>query len=200
MSRISDARVRKSYPIDKRYNRLTVYGYDHYYDVNGRGRWAVKCRCDCGGTKTVKQPHWLRIGDTGSCGCLQREFASKLGKCTGPANRLPGNEALVRQRYRCYRQGAKRRQFSFELPEELFRALIHLPCAYCGDKPAVLNGIDRLNSSLGYSPSNVLPCCKTCNMAKGQLSPDQFVLLAKKISNFHENLKLFGLNSLVHGT
>lgn len=42
------------------------------------------------------------------------------------------------------------------------------PCYYCGHP---LNetgiGLDRLDSDRGYVLDNVVPCCGTCNMAKG---------------------------------
>jgi hypothetical protein len=40
--------------------------------------------------------------------------------------------------------------------------------------PWVYNGIDRIDSSAGYVPSNVVPCCHDCNFMKGSLGYDEF--------------------------
>ena len=52
-------------------------------------------------------------------------------------------------------------------------------CHYCGSEKS--NGIDRIDSSLGYLPDNVLPCCKICNYMKNNHSYKFFVEHIKKI-------------------
>lgn len=37
-----------------------------------------------------------------------------------------------------------------------------------------LNGIDRIDNSLGYIEGNVATCCKMCNISKGDMSCDEF--------------------------
>lgn len=86
------------------------------------------------------------------------------------------------------------REFSLSL--EKFVALITASCHYCGCPPTVLtagisksksgkirrawasriakNGIDRIDSRLGYVDGNVVTCCLRCNIAKGVLSYDDF--------------------------
>ena len=32
-----------------------------------------------------------------------------------------------------------------------------------------INGIDRVDSNIGYTNENSVPCCKTCNFAKNDL-------------------------------
>ena len=46
-------------------------------------------------------------------------------------------------------------------------------CHYCGLYPSL--GIDRIDSDVHYIPSNVVPCCSECNIAKRDLSPDLFL-------------------------
>ena len=66
---------------------------------------------------------------------------------------------------------AKGLEWSLENAERL----MELPCRYCGTLPEDrVNGIDRINSGVGYVPSNCVPCCKTCNMVKGCLDPATF--------------------------
>ena len=60
-----------------------------------------------------------------------------------------------------------------------------LPCAYCGIETidaVKRNGIDRLDSSVGYILDNCVPCCHMCNMMKGQVDPMTFVERCAHIS------------------
>jgi len=49
----------------------------------------------------------------------------------------------------------------------------------------VYSGIDRLDSSKGYEPGNVVPCCKQCNWAKNDIAYDKFL---EWIERVHFNL------------
>lgn len=53
-------------------------------------------------------------------------------------------------------------------------------CIYCGDSYDRL-GIDRMDSSIGYVPDNVAPCCWKCNDMKGTLTMEQFMNQVSKI-------------------
>jgi len=55
------------------YGRLKVLEFDSLNE-NKRALW--KCRCDCGNEIIVSSKH-LISGNTKSCGCLQKEVASK---------------------------------------------------------------------------------------------------------------------------
>ena len=44
-----------------------------------------------------------------------------------------------------------------------------------------LNGIDRINNSVGYTEKNSVPCCGTCNVAKGQMTLAEFKLWIARI-------------------
>lgn len=57
------------------------------------------------------------------------------------------------------------------------------PCFYCGQKNDAPNmGIDRINNSIDYIASNCVPCCFSCNSAKGTKSFDEFKKWAEMIS------------------
>lgn len=58
----------------KRFGRLTVLALRDERTKCGVTRWL--CRCDCGVEKVVDS-RALRRGDTRSCGCFQRQEASK---------------------------------------------------------------------------------------------------------------------------
>lgn len=125
---------------------------------------------------------------------------SKMGLCTQkrPSNinqKSPGqvtfNFVLNR-----YKTGAKRRNYEFNLTNEEFSSVISMNCHYCNAEPRnysvyevkdqwvsqkarersyiKYNGIDRIDSKLGYINSNIVPCCYKCNIAKSDMSYNEF--------------------------
>ena len=55
-----------------------------------------------------------------------------------------------------------------------------------GKEPvAYRNGIDRVDSKLGYLPHNVVSCCRLCNQAKSNLDPQEFIALCRRIAERH---------------
>lgn len=82
-------------------------------------------------------------------------------------------------------------QKSYDISFEEFMILSLSKCNYCGSQGTEtaksraskatlsggalkLNGIDRINNSLGYIEGNVATCCKMCNISKGDMSYDEF--------------------------
>lgn len=62
-------------------------------------------------------------------------------------------------------------------PLKSFENYIIQACNYCGLKPQfphTRNGIDRIDSSKGYTENNCVSCCKFCNYAKGDHLLDDF--------------------------
>ncbi len=151
-----------------------------------------KCICDCGEIRIVKG-YSLRKGITKSCSCLHHEEMSKR------LSSAPG-ECAFNQCLHNYQWGAKKRGISFELTKEQFRELTQGACFYCGDGPTqeikvpsnngsyVYNGIDRLNSDLGYTVENCVSACGTHNLMKLDMSVEQFILACQKVSD-HQALK-----------
>lgn len=62
-----------------RFDRLVVQREERVRRSNGKLAWQVVCACDCG-NETVVLVDNLKNGVTRSCGCLQREHASRIGK------------------------------------------------------------------------------------------------------------------------
>lgn len=101
-----------------------------------------------------------------------------------------------------YKTNAQSRKHPFDLTFEEFNELISKPCAYCGEEPSTKNGghlesrkridqpdlyttgIDRIDSSKGYTKDNCVPCCKMCNLMKNTYSVEQFLSHVRKIYNF----------------
>jgi len=85
-----------------------------------------------------------------------------------------------------YIQSAKVRNINFRLTKDKFEELVSMACYYCGtfnDKEVI--GIDRLNSSRGYTNENCVPCCKVCNFMKGTLSKNTFITQSHKIAVYN---------------
>jgi hypothetical protein len=76
-----------------------------------------------------------------------------------------------------YRSLAKRRNISFLLTKDQFATFWQKPCYYGGNKPGheiETIGIDRIDSSKGYSIENCVPCCFRCNIAKNDMNIQDF--------------------------
>ena len=64
---------------------------------------------------------------------------------------------------------AKKRGLLFEIPPNIFEKLRNKPCFYCS-KPLENKygcGLDRIDNSKNYVLGNVIPCCPTCNVTRG---------------------------------
>lgn len=57
-----------------------------------------------------------------------------------------------------------RRDRACTLTLEQFKQFIAMPCEYCFF-PAT--GVDRLDNAVGHVLGNMVPCCKECNLARG---------------------------------
>ena len=142
------------------------------------------CRCDCGGEKVVAGTQ-LRRGRTRSCGCLRREGI-----------REPG-EASFSVLWEAMHRRAKSGGLEWRLSQEQVRSLTGQACVYCGLEPSMVsgaglglngyyiyNGLDRVDSSLGYIPENVVSCCKDCNLAKRANSRDYFEAWLDRVARY----------------
>ena len=89
-------------------------------------------------------------------------------------------------RWRTHRFGALRKNLVMTLTKDDFTRLISAPCRYCGFTDGFI-GVDRVDNSKGYTLDNSVPCCKTCNYMKKNLSVKDFLY---HISKIHDHQKL----------
>ncbi len=146
-------------------------------DKHGNAFWL--CKCECGNEKRISSAS-LRRGMTLSCGCLGRE-RRKEATC------LPNGVSASHRLFRMYIKGARERKLEFSIVRETFLELTKKPCYYCGIQPSqsvqgrgqngayIYNGIDRIDSGLGYTSDNVVPCCGNCNEMKMERSVVDFL-------------------------
>ena len=104
-------------------------------------------------------------------------------------------DSTLRSRFRKWKGNAKARNIPFDLT---FKDISSMPqvCYYSGlDLVLISNhhrtiSLDRLDSSKGYTKDNVVLCCGFINIAKNELSYDQFIKSCKLIVLNHEDKEL----------
>ncbi len=181
------ASARVSVPMVGRiFGRLTVIGVAGK-SKNGTLKW--ECACSCSQRITAVGSH-LRRGTTQSCGCLVTDLLRARNAC-GPAWQADFNVHALQ---------ARKRGIPFELSLEDYARLISTECFYCGAVPSnkarkstplpKKSGIDRLDSTRGYSADNSVSCCRPCNMAKGSMTREAFTASTKAR---YEHLRKKGL-------
>jgi hypothetical protein len=81
---------------------------------------------------------------------------------------------------------AKHRGLQYNLDHAAVNILLKGPCFYCAYDPrdgtitssrgraVCRNGLDRIDSALGYEPNNVVVCCMWCNASKNNHTVAQF--------------------------
>jgi len=165
----------------KHFGRLTVL---HKLSRRSWGSIVWRCKCECGNLASVDGSS-LRDGLTRSCGCLMREICSKK-------NSKP--EAARNKVWWMYKTHAHKLALPLKLNAKQFDKLIFGNCYYCCLPPSrvstsfagnsiLCNGIDRINSQLGYTKTNCVPCCKVCNMMKKAYTLEFFISHAKRIAS-----------------
>lgn len=124
--------------------------------------------------------------------------------CTNCPDRYMGNterasiDAPYNIIYGAYKRGAIDRNLSWELTHEEFNNLINQNCFYCNSEPKVYesekrynktnidfkrNGIDRIDSSKGYTIENCVPCCEMCNRMKLDYTLEEFKNQIERLFN-----------------
>ena len=92
--------------------------------------------------------------------------------------------------YNEYKARAKKGEMEFELSTEEFTNLVCQECHYCLQFIKTINGIDRVDSNIGYVLSNCVPCCWICNNMKKDMSYEEFIAHIRKIANRFNNLEI----------
>lgn len=172
------------------FGKLTVLS-DGY--VKNKNR-IVPVRCECGVEKEVYFQNLVREL-TISCGCVAAKQASERLIQNPISRNLPDGEAAKNALLSLYKNQARKRGLNWELTKEAFLSLTKENCFYCGTTPGAIkktqyktgeyiyNGIDRINNDEGYTASNVVACCKICNIAKNEMTLDEFKNWILKVYN-----------------
>lgn len=89
---------------------------------------------------------------------------------------VPGVAKKIRQ----YKHSAKKRGYEWSISDADAEALFVAPCEYCGQTE--LNGIDRVDNTIGYVEGNVVSCCSTCNYAKKDMTMDKWTAWLDRVA------------------
>ena len=148
------------------------------------------CICDCGESRLVSRCT-LESGHTRSCGCLRSDLLIEVW-----STRMPPYQHILNRA----RDGAIKRGFEFDLSLEFYQSLVGKDCHYCSlpllwnarrkdkQKGRSAHNLDRKDSSLGYTESNVVPCCGTCNWIKSDVvSYDEMIWIGQARQAYRES-------------
>lgn len=189
-----------------RYNNLTAVTQVPIKSKQGK---IYLCLCDCGNCKLVPISR-LKSGNTKSCGCLyKKSYIENINKANSKKIKL-FKESSYRYYFRQVKNGAKSRNLNFEINLDQFKNLVNASCIYCGEfsktkiNPLLkldgtprhktiknseyaqeltifVNGLDRINSKLGYTSDNIVTCCQDCNFMKQDYTVEEFLHKVKQI-------------------
>ena len=96
----------------------------------------------------------------------------------------------IKIHYSNYIRCARDKNLEFEISQENFDKLVKEPCYYCDViQERGFNGVDRLDSTVGYTMDNCVSCCKTCNYMKCSLSVDVFLKRLEHILTYNNKIK-----------
>lgn len=183
--------------LGQKFGRLTVIKKSNS-DRSRRSCWI--CICSCGKETRPVRSYSLIKGLTLSCGCLVKDKIREIRS-------LPNGEASLNSLFYDYKNNALKRGLEFSLNLKEFKEFTSKICYYCGSepsklhrskvykKPYIYNGLDRIDSTLGYFYKNIVSCCYNCNRAKSNLSIEEFDNWVGKLVSY--NVKNTELRSSV---
>lgn len=126
-------------------------------------------------------------------------------------------QTSYRELYNICKRAAQDRNLDFLLTMEEHTNLIIKKCYCCGNSPTpynrylkvdgrrrnrsefthdsyvnaawvTVNGVDRIDSKLGYIKENVAPCCYNCNVGKGEMSLRDYIKHCNKVVEFNKSV------------
>ena len=159
-------------------------------EADSRGKKQKKkcvfARCVCGVEKVVQLNNLISGSSERCLNCaakIRAEIQKARADRSGSVNK--------RCAYGRYKKGAKDRDLVFSITFDDFLEFASKKCHYCGGEPTncydlkyhrgpqkgqsragvpfIHNGIDRIDSNLGYIKTNCVTCCKICNRAKSDM-------------------------------
>lgn len=185
--------------MDKIKNSKTNYG-PKPYDYNDFENKHLKCveylgesmwSCECKGCGNIFKSRSHNIKNR--IGCISCTASLKSARRHSKIDHY----GYINRLFRDYKKGAIRRNLDFELNFDDFYKLLIGDCHYCqskpiehkGGKPYMVktlpplkrNGVDRLDSSIGYVEGNVVSCCTKCNYAKHEMTVEEFKRWIEKL-------------------
>jgi hypothetical protein len=178
--------------IGTKINRLTVLSLLE----NG----LLECQCKCEKTLEITKGRLYGKNAIKSCGCHK-----KIAKRLVDIKTVSPKTYSYRFLYARYLNNAKVSNTPFTLTFEEFTKMMTQNCTYCGIEPKPfnpvlkqkkltehekrayyvnVNGIDRIDSQIGYTVTNTTCACKECNYAKRCMSLSEWYAYLDRIFKF----------------
>lgn len=175
------------YQLGQQVGDFTIASYNEE-----KGTYTLQCKC--GNTSEGDSTHVTRkisnLLSDGFTACMEcyHKYKAEL-KLNQEQQALLYTHKDV---YREYVKKSKERGIEFTLSLEEAAPLFKSNCYYCGNAPsnkrtrdtgitAYYQGLDRVDNSVGYILSNVVPCCKYCNAFKLDRSKEIFLKHVEQI-------------------
>lgn len=115
------------------------------------------------------------------CNQSMKTFRYHQKKAAMESNGIIHGRPVQVHNYIRYKKSSESKGRPFELTQDEFNLFWQKPCTYCGSEIKTI-GLDRLDSTLGYTRENVTPCCTDCNMMKRGMSLPAFINHCKKVA------------------
>lgn len=121
-------------------------------------------------------------------------------ECRGLVLRKSSEEITWKNHYLIVKGRKHSKEKGFNLTLEQFVEISKKKCFYCNSDPTatkghrswstyiLTNGLDRIDSNMGYLYSNVVSCCKFCNFAKSNRTEKEFYSWVKKLAKHQTQL------------
>lgn len=171
--------------IGQKFGNLTVIKRTGVMNFKSGQRHSVWLfRCDCG--KLLES----RLNS------VKRRVHKCCGKCSKKFTKtvLSYGESSLKALYDSYIRRAKYANLEFSIDISHFKEITSMNCHYCGIEPLqkkfankssyghyLYNGLDRVNSDIGYTLDNIVPCCKQCNFSKRTHTYEEFYSWVKRV-------------------
>lgn len=179
----------------KIFGKLSVIKKHEKRSINNRVLW--ECLCECGNVCIISGDQLNRGSKGGngiptrSCGCLRNNAHNKIKDREIAMWRRLYKSTVIKR--------SKKSGYNSDITYEKFLELSKSECHYCGlinsnyykdscessDFILYYNGLDRIDSSIGYYHYNVVPCCRYCNCAKNTMSKHDFLNFIKRVYEYN---------------
>ena len=172
--------------VGKKFGKLTVVSFSHR---NSHSQTYWNCKCACGKTKIVRGCHLLNNA-TRSCGCGQRGTGNTKWKGCGEIGGWTWNNCRIH---------AAKRGIKFSITvKDMWHQFVRQrrKCALTGellqfsqlnqcDWKNITASLDRIESSKGYTKSNIQWVHKRVNRMKMGLNQNEFIRWCRAVAEFH---------------
>jgi len=176
------------------YNNLTVIEEPFVTTHLKFNHFNAKVKCICG-NEFIARCSNLRTGRTKCCtDCAWKKRSETKSIQVSQSQQMFKRLILDR---------CKKHNIEVSITVEDYTKIISQNCFYCNDsprkterfstrkyvntEPVFANGVDRIDSLIGYTIDNCIPCCTSCNYAKHKLTQEEFF---EKIRKIYKNLNL----------